>query len=62
MKRHLSQDDLYLRVMSAVLFLSGAMMLFTDISSVIAFAVIAIGAALLATALVHVNHRGGTAR
>lgn len=38
--------DLYIRIMAALLLLTGAVMLFTDLSAGLAFALIAIGAAL----------------
>ena len=53
--------DLYLGLMAAILFLAGAVMLFTSISSVIAFAVIGIGAALTIIASLDGRRRGGTA-
>lgn len=62
MKRHSSEStDLYLSLMAVILFLGGVVMLFTEISSVIAFSVIAIGAALTAIASTDRRGRGGTA-
>ena len=43
--------DLFLRIMAVVLLLTGAVMLFTELSAGLAFAVIAIGAALTAISL-----------
>ena len=43
--------DLYLRLMAVFLLLTGAVMLFTELSAGLAFALIAIGAALTAISL-----------
>ena len=62
MKWHVTEPaDLYLRVMAVVLLVAGATMIFVGISSVIAFAVIVIGAVLVLTSLDDGNRRGGTA-
>ena len=62
MKRQISEPaGSYLGVMAVVLFLAGAAMLFTEISSVIAFAVIAIAAALTVIAFNDTHRRGGNA-
>ena len=43
--------DLFLRIMAVLLLLTGAVMLFTELSAGLAFALIAIGAALTAISL-----------
>ena len=43
--------DLFLRIMAVLLLLTGVMMLFTELSAGLAFALIAIGAALTALSL-----------
>jgi len=43
--------DLFLRIMAGLLLLTGAMMLFMELSAGLAFALIAIGAALTAISL-----------
>jgi hypothetical protein len=43
--------DLFLRNMAVLLLLTGAVMLFTELSAALAFALIAIGAALTAISL-----------
>lgn len=63
MKWHVTDPaDLYFRAMAFVLLVSGATMVFAGISSVIAFAVMVIGAALVIISLHDGNRRGGTAR
>lgn len=43
--------DLFLRIMAVLLLLTGAVILFTELSAGLAFALIAIGAALIAISL-----------
>jgi hypothetical protein len=62
MKSHLTDPgDLYLRVMAIVLLVAGVAMIFTEISMIIAFAVIAIGAALVVISFGDSSRRGGAA-
>jgi hypothetical protein len=49
--RPIGLRDLYLRIMAVFLLLTGAVMLFTELSAGLAFALIAIGAALTAISL-----------
>jgi hypothetical protein len=51
--------DLFLRTMAVLLLLTGAVMLFTELSAALAFALIAIGAALTAISL-NEHRRGRT--
>lgn len=62
MKRHLREPaDWYLTVMAAFLFLAGGALIFTTVSSAVAFAVIAIAAVLGVLAFSDSRPRGGGA-